>query len=60
MRRGGTVRRRKEKRGEERSNACTCNKSFYLSSCNHLLAEGPEQKMPAGQEPARIQACESH
>lgn len=34
--------------------------SSYLSSCNRLLAEELGQKMPAGQEPVKIQVCESH
>lgn len=47
--------------GEGEENCIECNvNSFYLSFYNRLLAEGPEQKMPAGQEPAEIQACESH
>lgn len=35
-------------------------KCFYLSFCNHHLAEGSEQRRQAGQELAKIQVCESH
>lgn len=49
------TRERGEGRGERGG-----RRKRYLSSDSHLPAEGPEQKRPAGQEPAEIAVYGSH